>query len=134
MTIEVSENLDDYPEIRDHVCKINGWIFRSRYVWWIVFDEEWVAYAGLSFYDKKTFYLGPTFVKESHRGRKIQSILIKMRESYAQTVGIHKIMTFVEKTNVFSLRNLQSNGYEITFGDNYFKSEYHRLEKILSQV
>lgn len=136
MNIKILKNLEKYPEIRDHVAEVNGWIFRNEYTWWVFLDgSDWVAYAGLSFYNKNTFYLGPTFVKESYRGLGYQSWLIQLREKYALEQGIKRMVTFVEKTNVFSLNNLKKNGYQIIqLNDNYYPETYFRLEKRLDLV
>lgn len=124
-------NLKGYPEIRDHVEKINGWIFRNQYCWWVILDgDEWVAYAGLSHFDKNTFYLGPTFVKESYRGRGFQSRLIRLREKYVHVLHGKGLITFVEKTNVFSAKNLKENGFVIVNTDaNYYPETYDCFEK-----
>lgn len=128
----VLTNLKDYPEIRDHVEKINGWIFRNQYFWWVVLDgDEWVAYAGLSHFDENTFYLGPTFVKEQYRGKGLQSRLIKLREMYVQIfLEGDGLISFVEKTNIVSAKNLKENGFVVVNTDaNYYPETFNCFEK-----
>jgi GNAT superfamily N-acetyltransferase len=93
-----------------------NWFMDSKRHWWAVaFTQSepklWVAYAGLSIYDKDTIYIGPDYVTEPARGHGLQKQLLEFRHEWAKQNGYSKTIAVVAHDNHYSSNNFLKTGY-----------------------
>jgi L-amino acid N-acyltransferase YncA len=85
---------------------------RSRTYWWVGFaHQEWVAYSALSVFDFQTMYVGPTFVKPEARGRGLQRVILSLKEEFARSLGVKRLVGVVDEPNPASVKNLEALGF-----------------------
>lgn len=84
--------------------------------WWLAFvdgQKEGVAFGGIqqSNWFSNGGYLCRSGVLPAHRGNRLQSRLLRTRESYAKRIGWQQVITDTTADNIASANNLIRNGY-----------------------
>jgi GNAT superfamily N-acetyltransferase len=115
-----------------------NWLINSKkHHWWVVFNKcckSWVAYGGLSLYDRNTLWFGPDLVLASARGQGLQRKLIKLREHWAKKNGFTRLIAVTDYSNIYSANNFIRNGWLLCKpwpGFNYQKECCLYLEKFI---
>lgn len=105
-------------DLKKELEKISSLPLNSpNFFWWVVINHvnqktrNQVGIAGFKVINKSIGYIGPTFVKQSARGHKLQLRLIKKRLSFAKKLGLRKVISRVDYNNHWSANNLIKAGF-----------------------
>lgn len=87
----------------------------GRSEWWEVRnpDGELVAYAAAEAHGRLC-HLTRCGVRKSDRGRRLQRILIRIREKWGRRQGCVSSVTYARSTNYASVNSLLASGYRLT--------------------
>jgi GNAT superfamily N-acetyltransferase len=83
-------------------------------LWFLVYNKNKLCgYGGiqLNFYNR-AIYLGPTYIFKKHRGKGLQSKLLKVRERWAKKYGFTTLTTCAYPDNKYSIANILKAGFQ----------------------
>lgn len=82
--------------------------------WWVAFDKDTpVAYAGIKPVNEKVAFLCRAGVLPSHRGKGLQTKLIRTRLAWAKKHGFKQVITYTVVDNPVSSNNLIRCGFKL---------------------